>query len=45
MNTIVDQVTGAGWRQNQRLLVLHTPLGVDARLAEHAQIARRFQTV
>ena len=38
MNTIVDSITGAGWRQHQRLLVLRTVLGADALLAETATI-------
>nr|MBL8411526.1 type VI secretion system tip protein VgrG [Dechloromonas sp.] len=34
MNALLDLVTGAGWRQNARLLTLHTPLGADVLLAE-----------
>jgi len=34
MNALLDLVTGAGWRQNARLLTLHSPLGADVLLAE-----------
>lgn len=39
MNSILDLISGgAGWRQTDRLLILSTPAGPDALLAETARI-------
>jgi len=45
MNALLDLIAGAGWRQNARLLTLHTPLGADVLLAESAVIDERLGPV